>query len=332
MWRMTLAVSSASLLVVLVAFLVTDAEGSERVAAYSLGCSCRTVRVIAIADTPDMAFVGPQLFTEALQRFSREHQTSFAFSPGNEATIVTLFDPEHNFTIGGRRLREQLQSSGTGGAAAFSNAVSPGSRPSLVPDGVSVVGEFSPNVQFDDIYPAVLLNPTAGPFDSGIYLLAGSATSDPTQIMNLFTQNGMDIKSLAVRPVGGIGTGLRSVYGVAVAGFAVIAVLAGLLVTQVAASFERDRLLAAAALGATRRDLGALVGRRLALPILAGIFLSFCLVSGVLAIARPLMLVSFGTEATLVAAATGTALAVWSGIVVLVSVQEVWRCRRVVPC
>lgn len=332
MRRLVPMVSSALMLLTVASFLLAIAEGSARSTAYSLGYSGATIRIIAITDNPDMVFVGTQHFTDSVRRFAADNDVSVAFSPSNGPDIITLVDPQGRYRVGSPQLHEELEAGGSRAAAAVSTFVAPANRSAVVPEGVDVIGEFSPEVAFDGEYPAVLLNAEAAAFDSGIFLIAGADMGDPAPVQELFEQNGMDIQYARIQEPATFWGSLASVFGVLAVAFTAVVAVAALLVALIHASFGRERLVAAAVLGAARGDLRLLVLRALAPQVAAGL-LAGCLLALVVVFgAGELMLVSPGTAAVAVLAALGVCAAVWCAILAWACGRETRRCQRAVPC
>lgn len=324
-------VCSAAMVIFFVAFFAGVAENSARSVATAMGSTGETLRVVASVDNGKKSFIGSDKFTEAVSAFAAENSVSVAFSPSDAGNIVTLLDTSGRFSFGNRSVEDALRSS-SAAAGAVSTALPLESRSRLIPGDATVVGEFPPTTTFDYFYPAVLLNTAAAPFTSGVYLIAGATPAQLPSVAALFESSGMELLHLSAQKPTTIGSTLQGIYGGVLSGFACVILIAALLIAHIQATFSRQRLGVAAALGANSWQRRWLVARRIWPSVGAGLFAGISVCAGVLAIMRGTMLLSTLAAGTSIAAGTLIASALWCIIIAWVSHWESRRCKLALPC
>lgn len=337
-WRVVPALTSALMVVVLGVFGLIIVDASERRTADQLGFSGETVGVVAI---PADDFGGPEPLTAALVGFAEKRDVSVAYSRSHGTGLVTVLDEDGRFRIGDGSLGAALGPAGS--TAALSTAVgdSGSGIPELeLPEGVTAVGTFDPDVKFQR-YPVVVFNVGARPFAEGVYLFAGDGLgSDGSplvrELVRIFDTHGMAVVELT--PRGGTTTDLllaetlATPYGVVVLLFTGIVVLTQVLVLVIYSAIFRDRLVVAAVVGAGRRHLRGMVWGRLLRQVLPGAVAGAGISAGVVLGTAGLALAGTGTRVLVVAAALAVSILVSALICGAVAWREAGRVARVVPC
>ena len=330
-WRIMPAINAALLAVSAVAFSLASAEGSVGMSARGLGYDGETVRIVAVQEESE---TGASSFTQPLVDFSETHGLSVAYSAYSESGVVALYDPALRYQSRSSALFAPFAASGSEPAAVLSAAVPEvvGARSGLLPDGVTMLGTFSSEVQFDSRYPVVLENLAAGQPGSGVYLIAGLGESDRTALTDLFSQNGMEIKNLAVQKPVTVKYILSTLYGGIVVAFAILSVLAALLVTHVHSFLLRRHVTIAAVLGASAGDLRRLLLGRLVPLVTIGTAGGALIELGILLSIRHAMQTTPGTVVNAFAASLMACVLLWVVILAWVSTWEIRRCCRAVSC
>lgn len=320
--------------VALAAILLSQAEAAPRRTVESLGYPGETVRLAVSSGSPERADVGPVRLSADVATFIADRGLSLAWTASGASHRVTLLDPGRRFGGLDPDLRGYFDTPGGSGVAVVSTAVQ-GAGQDLVtplPADTRMVGTFSSQVAFDAVYPATIVNVAAAPFDAGYYLLAGADPADRDDLIGLLEVDGMTVWDVSTRSPPTWRRLAVSPYGVVVLGSLTVLATIGLVVTSIAASSVRDRLLVTAGWGATRPELRRLVLIRLAPAVVAGVAAGVAVSAAVLLGLHRLLLASTLTLATQVALATGTATVLWGLIMLLVTDNELRWCRHVVPC
>lgn len=278
-WRIIPAVSSALFVLVLGAFSFVLLESSEQRVAGNLGYVGATMRVTVI---PADGYVGSEQLTNAVVAFADAHGLSVAYTRSDRTGLVTVLDEHGRFANGDGHVADLLGPVGAGPTVAVSTVLarSPSLTSMLQQPGDPVeTGTFEPDVMFGERYPALLFNADARPFGEGVYLIAGADALGTDgdfdeATAQFFQSNGMAVVGLTALDAGTlqgiVRESLRSAYGVVALLFGVVTALTQLFVLLIFAALVRDRSIVAAVLGATRRDVRALVLRRLGGQVLAG--------------------------------------------------------------
>ncbi len=277
-WKITLAISSALVVIVWSLFCSIVLETVERQAASHLGYRGAAIRLVAIPTE----ISAPATLSAALSAFARDHGASIAHSRSSESALVTILDDGHTFFDGERDMSSMIGDATSGKTAAVSiDAVNPttGQLAIQLPDDTTVTGFFDAHVTFEDRYPAAIFSPEALPFTEGIYLITADGGSPSPGLQNatveVFQSNGMDIVELSAIDSATVPRLFIDLFGtpfgVVFLLFAGFVVVSQILVTAIHARLLRGRLVVAATLGAPRRALRWFSRRSLLTLVLPGL-------------------------------------------------------------
>lgn len=258
--RDTWIVSACAALLVIgvAAFMIDRVDSSARNAAEHLGYAGASMRITVIHDDAAPEHEG---FSERFAHYVTAEGLSVAYTQWYESGIVTVTDPEGRFRTSTGALTRHTGPSGI----AVSDTVDEGSARAIYAafgNTEVAVPTFSIDVMFETRYPVVLADPSAVPFDTGVYLIA-SDDIDTRAVTHLFEDGGYLIVDATVQPGFSLATttrqALSSVYGVVTMFFWLVLATCLLLATKMRVALRHRAYLVSGVLGAARRDVRRLV-------------------------------------------------------------------------
>lgn len=226
-------IAFASLVVMIIASFVVVGEGLLRAQAEVLGSGGVVSRVIVAHGAGE----APDDFGGTFASYLSQNGFAAAFTPGNEASVVTLVGGQGGSFAALKAPQPGLESGAT--VAVMDGIAS--TEISRVFPGAEAIANVRAGVAFDGVQPSVSCGPALQPVGEGKYLIAGAGERDWPALEQFFGGQGFAVRSLAVFPAPG--------YAVAW--------------WPVAASFLLGELLVVGALGGLARAAG---GRWSAMP------------------------------------------------------------------